>query len=212
MPLFRFDNAVVLFIHVPKTGGSSIEAALRRMGGRPALLSETTHGYGGCTPQHMQAEVLQSFVPEAFYDMRFAVVRDPQSRLISEFKMRRAGRKLRGLRPIGFAAWVRQTFARYAKNPYVFDNHIRPQTELIPPGTRTFKFEDGLEAVLEHVSKELESRPPKIPHLRTGEAASVKVSDDVAEKIAAFYREDYSRFGYSSRAPHDVARPSIKPQ
>jgi hypothetical protein len=197
MPLFRFERAIVLFIHVPKTGGSSIEAALRRMGGRPALLTNTTQGYAKCTPQHMQAEILSSFVPDDFYDLRFAVVRDPQSRLVSEFKMRRVGRKKRGLAPLSFASWVTQTFKRYESNPYVFDNHIRPQTALIPEGTQVFRLEDGLEAALANVASRLDLAVPKLPRMRQGATDPVAVPATTARKIAAFYSDDYTRFGYS---------------
>ncbi len=196
MPLFRFDTALLLFIHVPKTGGSSIEAALRKMGGRPALLAATTQGYARCTPQHMQAEVLSAFVPEDFYDMRFAVVRDPQSRLVSEFKMRRVGRKQRGLAALSFSDWVAQTFKRYERNPYVFDNHIRPQSALIPERTEVFRLEDGLEAAVGTVARRLGRAMPELPLIRQGTTDPVLVPAETARDIAAFYRDDYARFGY----------------
>lgn len=201
MPLFRFDSAVILFIHVPKTGGSSIEAALRAMGGRPALLSQSSQGYARSTPQHMQAEVLAAFVPETFYDLRFALVRDPQSRLVSEYKMRRIGRERQDLPPLSFAEWVTETFERYQRNAYVFDNHIRPQSALIPEGTPVFRFEDGLAPALAHVADRLGRAAPALPHLREGARDPVPVPPETARRIADFYAEDYARFGYAPPPP-----------
>lgn len=202
MPLFRFDNSVVLFIHVPKTGGSSIEQALRRMGGREALLASKGLDYAKCTPQHMPADILSLFVPKDFYDMSFAVVRDPCSRLISEFKMRREGRKRRDLPLLSFAEWVDLAFARYQKNPYVFDNHIRPQTYLIPEDVTVYRQEDGLEQAVAAVADYVGRPMPKLPRLRQGDPAPVSVTPETAAKIHAFYAEDYARFGYE---PADLA-------
>ncbi|MBY6127059.1 sulfotransferase family 2 domain-containing protein [Roseovarius atlanticus] len=201
MPLFRFDDTLILFIHVPKTGGTSVEQALRAMGGRAALLCNTTDGYARCTPQHMQAEILSAFVPEGFYDMRFAVIREPQSRLVSEYKMRRAGRKLRGMPLLSFTDWVDQTFRRYERNPYVFDNHIRPQTELIPEHTQIFRLEDGLEVALAHVARRLGRAAPALDRVRPGAPDPVEIPPATAARVAAFYRADYDRFGYGAPRP-----------
>ncbi len=197
MPLFRFDKAVILFIHIPKTGGTSIEATLAAMGGRVALLSSSTHGYAKSTPQHMQAEALSDFVPEDFYDLRFAVVRDPQQRLVSEYKMRRAGRIKRGLEVLSLDDWLAQTLNRYDKNAYVFDNHIRPQSDLIPTGTDVFRFEEGLEPALAHVGRRVGRDVPEMPRIRQSHTDSVEVAPETARRIADFYHEDYARFGYS---------------
>ncbi len=197
MPLFRYQNAVVLFIHVPKTGGSSIEQALMDMGGRPALfLTESAPDYAACTPQHMPADLLMRFVPEAFYDMRFAVVRNPLDRMISEFRMRRAARQQRGLRALSFEAWVNMAFGRHRKNPYAFDNHIRPQTELIPEETPIFRYEDGLSAVVAAVADFAGIAPAPLPRLRVGAPEPVAVTAEATQRITRFYAADYERFGY----------------
>ncbi|MEM8868799.1 MAG: sulfotransferase family 2 domain-containing protein [Pseudomonadota bacterium] len=201
MPLFRFDNSVVLFIHVPKTGGSSIEQAMRRMGGREALLASKGLDYSRCTPQHMPADILSLFVPKNFYDMSFAVVRDPCSRLISEFKMRREGRKRRNLPLLSFAEWVDMAFARYQKNPYVFDNHIRPQTYLIPEDVLVFRQEGGLEQAVAAVADHVGCPMPKLPRLRQGDPAPVSVTAETAMRIREFYYADYARFGYKPAEP-----------
>lgn len=201
MPLFRFDNAMVLFIHVPKTGGTSIEQALTDMGGCPALLLETAApDYSRSTPQHMPADILERFVPAEFYDLHFAVTRDPRDRMISEYRMRQSARQRRGQPALSFADWVDLAFTRYGQNPYAFDNHIRPQSDLIPEGTPVFRFEDGLDAPLRMVTDRLGRAPVKPPHLRRGAAGPVEVLPETAARLAAFYRADYDRFGYAPEA------------
>ena len=88
------------------------------------------------------------------FDYVFMTVREPIARLKSEFhyRTRGAGRgsAFRQLRvPISFDAWVRWTLARYRKDPYVWDNHVRPQHEFLAFGAEVFRLEDGLDRVAE---------------------------------------------------------------
>lgn len=203
MPLFRFDRVMVLFAHVPKTGGTSLEEAMMAMGGRSALLlTKAARDYSACTPQHMPADILDRVVPSDFYDMGFAVVRDPLERMISEFRMRRAARAARGQAPLDFAGWVDLAFRRHAKNPYAFDNHIRPQTELVPEGMTVFRYEDGLDVPLAAVAARAGCAPAALPHLRRGGGGPVTVQPETASQLAEFYRADYDRFGYAPPRAH----------
>ena len=145
MPVFFRDGRRVLFIHVPKCGGSYVEAlfrangfgvAYRDTGSKPGKLNEVRQ----CSPQHMHAPILETLFRIEAFDYVFAVVRNPTSRLVSEFRMRHRERSLEA----NIDRWVKNTLSTYRRNPFVYDNHVRPQHEFIVSGCQVFRLEDGL--------------------------------------------------------------------
>ncbi|MEM6391156.1 MAG: hypothetical protein AAF825_15040, partial [Pseudomonadota bacterium] len=82
MPLARIGDKILFFAHIPKTGGTTVEAYLAKKGAI-ALRSKNRFGWAATSPQHMHAEVHIPFVPDAFFDVSFAVLRDPINRLRS---------------------------------------------------------------------------------------------------------------------------------
>ncbi|KJZ17947.1 sulfotransferase family 2 domain-containing protein [Loktanella sp. S4079] len=193
MPIFILKQKVLFFIHIPKTGGSSIETALRQQGARQALLSASNGGFMKCTPQHMHAPLIELFIPSSFRDFTFAVCRHPVNRLISEFHMRRD----RWENGISFSEFVDYTFKKYRDNEYIFDNHIRPQSEFVTRDTRVFRFEDGLERAI-GVACKFASVPfsDMAPHKRRKTGGETDVSRDTLAKIRHFYKSDFERFEY----------------
>ncbi|MFV0513461.1 MAG: sulfotransferase family 2 domain-containing protein [Jhaorihella sp.] len=143
MPLARINNKILFFIHIPKTGGSSIERFLADHGAL-ALFNTADVDWMKCSSQHIHHEIHQQIVRPNFFDASFAIVRDPVQRLVSEYSFRRKARKT----PMPeFPVWVRNVFQMYKTNKYILDNHIRPQTEFLRAGCRIFQFESGLEQV-----------------------------------------------------------------
>jgi hypothetical protein len=196
MPLYRFDDQLVLFAHIPKTGGSSLDRALQDMGGLRAFFAERGSDYARCTPQHMHAELLEIFIPDAVVDLRFAVIRHPVIRLISEYKMRRAATRERGEEIEDFGPWVEHVFARYETDPYLHDNHIRPQAAFVTEGTELFRHEEGLVAPVDWLARQLGRLPVALGHMRRSEPDPIRPEKATLDRIAAFYRDDFHRFGY----------------
>jgi hypothetical protein len=86
-----------------------------------------------------------------------------------------------------------------AKNdPRVYDNHIRPQVDLLPEGTKIFKLEDGIGAIIPYLDRIFgEERPDlEIPHLLKSKREEVLISRQDARLISDYYREDFNRFDY----------------
>src|SRR5438045_277709 len=110
MPIFRFGDKILLFIHIPKTGGTSVEAMLKAGGGVEAMRHNAQITGLLCTPQHFHAEILSRLVPEGFSDFTFTIVRNPFDRLVSEFKMRVQGAG----RDVTFDDWVDRVLTRYS--------------------------------------------------------------------------------------------------
>lgn len=190
MPLARLADKLVFFAHIPKTGGSSIEEWLSAVG-LLALRHNASLDGMGCPPQHMHAALYEPLFKGAFVDARFAVLRDPVERLVSEYRYRRGQVERKGKRQMpSFEAWVERAFRLYADNPYFLDNHIRPQAEFVCDGMKLFRFEDGLEAVTGWLEDLSGLKGPPLEHILPGAGAKVDVPEETLAKIKAFYAAD----------------------
>jgi hypothetical protein len=84
MPLYRINGKIILFIHIPKTGGTSIERALQEEGPEALFNSNRIAGLQ-CPPQHFHGDILSNIIGDGFIDYAFCVVRNPIDRIVSEF-------------------------------------------------------------------------------------------------------------------------------
>ena len=135
MPVFLKDGKSVLYIHVPKTAGSSIAAFFQKNGfqvhhqdlGGPRSLNR----YRRCSPQHMHAEQILSHFRLERFDYVFITVPDPLKRLLSGYVRMRFAQDTPAL-PV----WFNRAVRRYLEDSYCLDNHIRPQVEFMVPPAR----------------------------------------------------------------------------
>ncbi|MBN9509331.1 MAG: sulfotransferase family 2 domain-containing protein [Alphaproteobacteria bacterium] len=206
MPVFFNDSIKILYIHIPKTGGTSVTLFFERNGFQTAYLDGDILPTGlntvrRCSPQHMHAETLNAVFNLGKFDYRFATVRNPLSRIVSEYKMRFAGRE----DPTPLDAWLREILARYQHNAYIHDNHIRPQTEFLVPDCEVFKLEDGytdrwVETLAARTGIDFAVR--KVWHARRAppHAGGTAPTRDVIERVQAFYAQDYDVLGYERSA------------
>ena len=191
MPLARLGQALVFFAHIPKTGGTSVEAYLQAKG-RMALHHSRSGDWLGVSPQHMHAAVQRALFPDGFCDHAFTVLRDPVARLQSEYRYRIGHAENRGVAIAPFDDWVRVVFRRFRKNPSMLDNHIRPQAEFVTPGMRLFRLEDGLDAVFDWIDT-LGGDPAPAPREHRKDLSRIEVSmrPETEARIRAFYAGDY---------------------
>ncbi|MFV0634367.1 sulfotransferase family 2 domain-containing protein [Demequina sp.] len=208
MPLLRKNGVALLFVHVPKTGGTSVENAFRDAGWDVDMLSRraargTENWYRRCSPQHLHAADLADTLRLERIDASFCFVREPRRRLISEYVWRHRTSETIDTHSHAFEAWTTKVFRESAADPYTGDNHIRPQVEFVLPTTHVFRLEDSLEAGMARLA-ELTGVdvPTDMPRAQEASratgitAADVDVTELAAEQITAFYREDYRQFGY----------------
>jgi hypothetical protein len=143
VPIFFKDSLFFLYVHVPKTGGTSIERFFIDNGfsihlidgGGPGSLLPVLKS----SPQHLHATILKCILHLERFHFIFMTVRHPQTRILSEYSMRR---RYSGVDET-FGEWLRRTLESYAENHYILDNHIRPQAEFFLPGTTFYRQEDG---------------------------------------------------------------------
>ena len=203
MPVFFKGSKRVLFIHVPKAGGTSIEAFFEANGFSTAYLDRgedpgSLNAVRRCSPQHMDAALLRSLFFPAEFDYVFMTVRHPIRRLLSKFVMETASSQAAP----SLEDWIFRVFPHVFADPGFMDNHLRPQSDFWLPEAAVFKLEDGfgedflarLEAgtgtifTQRHVAHEMHAglNMPDFSSLHPG----------AAEMIRTYYAQDFAKFGY----------------
>lgn len=205
MPIFTKNNVYVLYVHVPKTGGSSVENLFRKNkwqvfylegNKKPGKLNYIRR----CSPQHMHLEMLQSVFDLEKIDYTFMTVRHPVDRLISEYRMKKGPQK-----GITLADWFDKALKSYLENPFCFDNHLRPQSDFWHPSFQVFKLENGHSQIIKEIEIRLnvsfeDKEIPYVMHRNkiAGEVDKklLQISDSLKSRIELFYRRDFNLFDY----------------
>lgn len=213
MPYSSNGETVIYFCHVPKTGGRSIERWMQEYFGNLSMMDPDWTDYWkrggwrkrgiGTSRQHMDWATAVTQL-DCQPDYVFAIVREPVSRLKSEYRFQsRHRRKRRALAAMGFSRWCRIMFVASRIYPSVFDNHFRAQSDIVPEHANLFSFEAGLEAVtcwLSDVSPSGQERPElRGPEQHDG-STKIAVTPADAVLIEHWYKDDYARFDFPRSA------------
>jgi hypothetical protein len=202
MPFIEHNGKRVLFVHIPRTGGTSIEhwmaslapVRFRTIGMPPALR---------CTPQHLRMSDYNALFGENYFDYAFTVVRNPYARIESEYRLRAAlqEREFFG-EAMTFSMWLELSLERSRREPWHMDNHLRPQSEFIGTGVEVHHFEDGLAAVIRKIATVLGVPCSDLPESRlaTGKDIAIRWDSLDRERVAERYARDFNRFRYEQLA------------
>jgi hypothetical protein len=186
MPVLTKDKKL-LFIHIPKTGGSAIE---KHFVNNKWVMSHIGAG-NKCSLQHQHKELLLDSLSIDSFDLIFTIVRDPVDRLLSEYRYKNPKKPLN--------TWVVNTLQQVENNRYYLDNHIRPQTEFLLPEIKLFYYESGLENIcncLYSYGIDIPTDSIAVDNKSRGSAKKEELSDNSLQLIHSFYRKDYDILGY----------------
>ena len=198
MPVFSKENESILFVHIPKCGGSSISKVFQKnnweesFSVRGKSLSEIE--YLKSSPQHYHGEIIKNIFEISKFNKIFTIVRNPFNRLKSEFYRQLNNEISTNKSP---EDWFNNVLEKYNQNNYIYDNHIRPQNEFILEKIHIFKLEEGLKKVYEYIFdqrflfiKEPKLKNMKYDHLIEGQFLKIK------SKVEDFYSKDYELLKY----------------
>lgn len=194
MPVYNVDGKNVLFVHIPKCGGTTIEYALSDY--LVGFLDRKFKGdYFPCSPQHFHKELLESILNIAYFDLVFTIVRNPYDRIVSEYKWR----KKYGNFEKTFDVWLKQQLDCVIENPYHLDNHLRPMTDFMLPRTEIFRLEDGMGPAFEHISAvtgaSFDAQAAK-RNVMSSTNEQIEMTADSKYLIQEYYMADLNVFGY----------------
>jgi hypothetical protein len=205
MPIYSKNGENFLFIHIPKTGGTTIEAVFREAGFEEYFRTKPRtplNRVARCTPQHFHAKMLASIFRLGKFRGIFTVVRNPYARMQSEFAMRH--RDPSKNHPDNVYTWIERVTQQQKQRPFINDNHIRPQAEFILPQCEIFKLEDGLDAVFEGLHRKFGLQLPydgkhrsMSSDKRSGyRSEEVLLTSKAIDLIDKFYTRDFKMLGY----------------
>jgi hypothetical protein len=179
----------VVFVHINKTGGSSMERAL------------------GLPFQHLTAMEFRDLMGRRRFEraFRFTVVRDPFAKVASHYRYRvRTNQTGLGERPVPFSEWVIRAYGE--QDPHFYDQPrmFAPQIEWLrePNGpllvdyvARFEKLHDDFAEVCRRL--EVSASLPHLKSSRQGEPVPSRYDDASASVVRRVFREDFEAFGYS---------------
>lgn len=180
MPLF--PNHKLVFIHIPKSAGSSIYSVFASHGD-PPIFTGTERQYNGHSPQHSTYDELKQcgLIPDGW--KVFTVIRNPYSRFLSEFNSRP-----------GFIKAIK--FASLFYNPLyedIWDNHDKPANYFIQVNNVTIlRYENLASDFMAFTGYELDAMENVSPRKIN------KLPDEVKFIVASKWEEDFGAFNYES--------------
>lgn len=214
MPFFRAEKKLVYYAHVPKCGGSAIAYYLEDRFGTLGFYDNSFHkkrarnvAWTATSPQHVDAETLESLLPLTFFDAMFAVVRHPVPRTVSTYHFQR---EVEGRIPsdVSFSKWLKN-LETSGFGLYEYDNHVLPMDVLVPQASTIFHLEHGLDGLvvwLDLLTGKKTGPRVIMPENARGALVGVK-SDKVVptpediDRIGRIYAADFARFGYQPDQP-----------
>lgn len=219
MPIAFHDHRRLLFMHIPKTGGTSVEKYLEQRFGPLAWLDSRWMQHVRrdglrqglrVSPQHLAAADIEQLAPGPWH-WCFAVVRDPVARVVSQFRF--SADLGDPLTRLGFSLWLRVVLAAARRDPTIYDNHLRPQVDFLPPDCEVFHLEQGLERVVQRIDAITGTTAPglAVPHALRSKGTAVQPSAADRALIARHYAADYARLGYPAPAAGGGLRTLLGP-
>lgn len=184
----------MIFLHVPKTGGKTVRTLFdirRYYDPKPHVIP---------SPQHLTCDLLRDRLGDEKYESyyKFAFVRNPWSRLVSDYFWRQQLPKKRNVPPFDeFVDHVQRVVASGRFYEHEFDDHFIPQVQYTSDVDDVFRFEDFSGSIQKLASKlglkigPVAEKQPK-PYDKYWQYYDKRSRSVVAET----YKEDIEAFGY----------------
>jgi len=205
-----------LFVHIAKTGGTSVRAALQPLRWRdPMYLPQficsrlshmTGHRIGSKFPRHAKIIAAREMLPQDFFDglFKFVFVRNPWDLQVSSWHhvQKEHPQLLRGID--SFAEFIRVKLDPERPYDYIFDTSIQLQSDFVKDlhGNVLVDFIGHYESLaedFEEACRRIGIAPRPLPHKRKAASRDDyrRYYDDVTrDLVARHFSDDITTFGY----------------
>ena len=210
-PKYRF-----LFVHIAKTGGTSVRAALAPLRWRDPLyipqfiasrLSHLTgHRIASKLPRHARIIAAKEMLPHELFEklFKFAFVRNPWDLQVSSWHHLKRERPHLVEHLPDFESFLRWKLDPERPYQYHIDTSIERQTDYLRDLDDTILVDfigkyENLQEDYEEVCRRIGINPPPLPHKRkaTGRTDYRQYYDDAtAQLLAGYFKADIEEFGY----------------
>ena len=193
-------NKRCIFIHIPKTAGTSIEQFIKDNNNNPIILLGVKNGR---SMHHYSALEIKSLFPDIFSKYyKFSFVRNPYDRLLSEYywcKIPNVGFKY-GKTKLEFLYYVSNVIKQKSYFKNIFNDHFIPQymfvyntnNELLV--NHLFKYEN-LDIAIEFIKKKININK-SLDKLNKTNTEKTEWSNIEKEIIYSLYEKDFLYFQY----------------
>lgn len=195
------DEYKTIFIHIPRTGGTSFEDTLKLRENKKKTLIGIIPGKN-IVYQHLTPKQLREYIPvnkwESYY--KFVIVRNPLDRAVSDFSFFKKNKKgpLLGIHTfLDYCKLAEKVVTQESYNKHILYDHFRPQ----------YKYLQGIKynkiCRMESYGKDIEQVKKiigcNIPELHKNGGSAYKIIPTLEEKkiIQRVYHKDYKILGYN---------------
>ncbi len=202
MPLFKINNKNILFIHIPKTGGTTIASWLATAAENGTnLYSTTTPTFLKSVPQHLTYANIQLLLGDFYtFDHVFTIVRNPYDRLESEYFYETEKFITICFQRPDFSTWSIKQITSYQADSHHLDNHFRLQTDFLDEAVSIFKLEGGLHTVMRQLNEKFGIPVPQDMTPKNSSARMpVRWSAELLNTFNKVYDDDFTYLGYEKR-------------
>ena len=206
-----------LFVHIAKTGGTSVRAALAPLRWRDPMyipqfiasrLSHATgHRIASKLPRHARIIAAKEMLPQELFDslFKFAFVRNPWDLQVSSWHHLQRERPEFIQDITDFSSFIRWKLDPERPYQYHIDTSIERQTDYLKDleGTIIVDFigkYENLQEDYEEACRRIGIKPPPLPHKRQAKDRKnyqKYYDEETAALIAEYFREDIETFGYN---------------
>ena len=206
-----------LFVHIAKTGGTSVRAALQPLRWRDPwyyaqlacskLSHLSDHRIGSKFPRHSRIVAAREMLPEEFFQglFKFAVVRNPWDLQVSSYHHIRRERPHLIAHIEDFDQFIRWKLDPGRPYQYHLDTSIQSQLDYLIDlhGELLVDFighYESLEQDFGHICREIGIEGIKLPHKRKAKGRKKDFrsyySDSLAERVGEYFKRDIEGLGY----------------